>query len=68
MKIKIILKLNIQVKNVIFIHNILKEIFLILVGICQKGICSGRPSGAECKEHIDCNKGLFCNGLYCHFV
>jgi hypothetical protein len=35
------------------------------IGICQQGICSGRPSGAECKEHIDCNKGLFCNGLYC---
>ena len=35
------------------------------IGFCLQGICSGRTYDEYCKSHIDCNKGLFCNGLYC---
>ena len=34
-------------------------------GFCLQGICSGRTYDDQCENHIDCNKGLFCNGLYC---
>lgn len=35
------------------------------VGLCNDGICSGRPKGKRCKTHIDCMIGLYCskNGL-----
>ncbi len=34
-------------------------------GYCLQGICSGRTYDERCVDHTDCNKGLFCNGLYC---
>ena len=35
------------------------------IGWCIDGVCSGKQKDEECKNHTDCVKGYFCNGLYC---